>query len=133
MTEAERRAFHEACMAPRESGQYRQHVARLQQQYMEHQHRQQLMLQARRAMGPPTQPAAAGPSTRPQGLQQLNGPGMAVPQRLMRAFAAPVLSPQNATAADLSHRPEPGPSSIARSAPKPVPPERTQWEHWPAV
>jgi hypothetical protein len=58
---------------------------------------------------------------------------MAIPQRLLRAAAAPVLSPQNATAADLNHRPEARLSPVARSAPKPVPPERAQWEHWPAV
>jgi hypothetical protein len=133
MTESERRALFEACMVPPQSAQHQQHLRQLQQQYMHHEHRQQLMLQARRAMEPPPgQPAAAGPSMRPGG-QQPNVPRMAIPQRLLRATAAPVLSPQNARAADLNHRPEPRLSPVARSAPKPVAPEGRQWEQWPVV
>lgn len=143
MTEDERREqYIRSCMSHEqrlEYDRYRLEQQRQQrqqqqgpQQHHHHQHAQH-SFEADTASG-----ASGQPESSRMAVQQTNMlmmprlSGVPVPARLLTT-AAPVLSPRNATASDLDHRPEPHIEPIAQSAPQNVPPERTRWEHWPVI
>lgn len=140
MTGAKQREHYiRTCMTPEQRRAYQRHLQA--QQREQQQQQQQYQQQHRRVAydddGQPSSSRAAAQQTS-QLIMPRPAAGLPIPARLL-APAAPVLSPHNALASDLDHRPghrllpEVQMSPAARSAPRPFPPERRAWEHWPVI
>ena len=117
-----------SCMNPDQRRQYQEHK-KAQQRRPQHQQQQQYG-----ASQDPGQPSSSSAAAQ-QGHHQFIMPRPAellIPRRLLGP-AAPGPSPQAATVPDLDPRPDAPPSPVARSAPKPFPPEKKSWERWPAT
>jgi hypothetical protein len=82
----------------------------------------------------PGQPSGSRPPAQQASQFAMPSPAeLLVPRRLLSPAAAPLISPQAAAAFVPEPHPEELVSPMARSAPKPFPPEKKMWEPWPFV